>query len=191
MDGIIIDGKRYNADEVADMLHDNDDDEVVGIPNNGDQSDDEKEWADEEPDELIDETQLPHRVRNRAERDYPILDEGEISDEFLNADELDISILEASGIAVPDIGMSMSLDLSVVTQETSSPPRKRMLVSSTPVEDALFDQNDKLGRVREECCKYKDVVVDLTSNDFERARWKKKETYSCTKSKSLFSEALN
>ena len=29
MDGIIIDGKRHNADEVADMLHDNDDDEVV------------------------------------------------------------------------------------------------------------------------------------------------------------------
>ena len=107
MDGIIIDGKRCNADEVADMLHDNDDDEVVGIPNNGDQS-------DEEPDELIDETQLPHRVRNRAERDYPILDEGEISDEFLNADEQDISILET-------------------------------------VKDALFDQNDKLGREREEC----------------------------------------
>ena len=80
--GIIIDSKRYNGDEVADMLHDNDDDEVVGIPNNGDQSDDEKEWADEEPDELIDETQLLHRVRNRAERAYPILDEGEISDEF-------------------------------------------------------------------------------------------------------------
>ena len=89
-------------------------------------------------------------MRNRAERDYPILDEGKISDEFLNADKLDISILEASGIAVPDIGISMSLDLSVVMQETSSPPRKRMLVSATPVEDALFDQNNKLGRAREQ-----------------------------------------
>ena len=61
----------------------------------------------------------------------------------------------------------MSLDLSVVTQKTSSPPRKIMLVSLTPVEDALFDQNDKLGRVCVECFKYKDVVVDLTSSDFE------------------------
>ena len=34
-------------------------------------------------------------------------------------------------------------------------------------------RSDKLGRVREECCKYRDVVVDITSNDFERARWKK------------------
>ena len=54
MEGIIIDGERYNADDVADILHDNN--EVVGIPNNGDQSNDEKEWADEEPDKLIDET---------------------------------------------------------------------------------------------------------------------------------------
>ena len=41
------------------------------------------------------------------------------------------------------------------------------------MEDALFDVNDKLDREREECCKYKDVVVDFTSNDFERARWNK------------------
>ena len=41
-------------------------------------------------------------MRNRAERDYPILEELEISNEFLNADDLDISILEASGIAVPE-----------------------------------------------------------------------------------------
>ena len=54
------------------------------IPNNGVQSDDEKEWADKEPDELIDETQLPHRVRNQVERDYPILDKEKISGEFIN-----------------------------------------------------------------------------------------------------------
>ena len=31
MDGIIIDGKRYNADEAADMLHDNDDDDLTMV----------------------------------------------------------------------------------------------------------------------------------------------------------------
>uniref|UniRef100_A0A034WMH9 Uncharacterized protein n=1 Tax=Bactrocera dorsalis TaxID=27457 RepID=A0A034WMH9_BACDO len=156
MDGCIIDGKRYNADEVANMLCDDFEDKV-DIPKNENLSFDDEESADA-LDELIDETRNPQRVRNQAEIDYELLDEDSINDSFLkemNEDDVNVSVLQTSSITAPD--EYVSVDLSIVRQELPSPPKKRRLVLSTPVP---LESSCSEEAIRKECCIFCLRVVD-------------------------------
>lgn len=47
------------------------------------------------------------------------------------------------------------------------------LTENATTENDLSDWKDKLGYEREECSNTKDVVVDISSNDFEKALRKK------------------
>ncbi|XP_067636126.1 piggyBac transposable element-derived protein 3-like [Eurosta solidaginis] len=172
MDEYIIGGKRYNADEVADMLCDDFEDQVGSdIPKDGNVSFDEDEPEDAF-DDLMDETPGPKRIRNQAENDYELLDEDSISDSVLqkmNDDDANGSMLEASNVTIPD-NEPLPVDLSIVRQEPSSPPKKRRSALSTPL---TLESTSSQEAKHQECCRYKDIVIDIASTDFERARWRK------------------